>query len=257
MKRAAFSHIPIGQIREGRNVRKDLYGIEDLADSLRRHGMLQAITVVPTADGGEVECLFGHRRLAAAHIAKLAEVPCFLRGRGNEQQRLLTQCAENFDREDMTPLDEALAFRDLVASGLSQLQISSLIHRSDFYVSTRMSLLKYPECVQAAVHERRISVSTALLIPLDLLGDPRRVDTLAKVLSICVLGKVTPVKDWITVQLRAEQREIPHHTRRRRYLEVDLDHYELAAGAAAILGLPLYDWTADVVEAAARVQAKR
>src|SRR6185369_1962346 len=145
-------------------------------------GMLQPITVVPCEGRDDaVEVLFGHRRFAAAKLADFDVVPCFMRGRGDERGRLLTQLAENFDREDMTPLDEAHAFADLVATGMSQLQIAAMVHRSDFYVSTRMSVLKYPPCVQQAVHKGYIGVSSALTIPRELLRDPRNVESLAKI----------------------------------------------------------------------------
>lgn len=250
-ERAAFSHIELAKIQPGRNVRLDLHGIADLADSLKRYGMLQPITVVPTEDGDGVEVLFGHRRFEAAKVARLSVVPCFLKGRGEERSRLLTQIAENFDREEMTPLDEALAFRDLVGTGMSQLQIAVMVHRSDFYVSTRLTLLKYPECVRQAVHERRISLTVALQIPLDLLASPFAVESLSKVLVMCELRKSTPVKDWITARLRAQNRTVKHDQRRRRRLEVDLEHYDMAIGAARRRGMAIQEWTEEAVEAAA------
>lgn len=250
MQRAAFSHIEIDKIRPGRNVRVALQDIESLADSLRRHGMLQPITVVPREEGDQVEVLFGHRRLAAAHMAGFTEVPCFMRGRGNEQARLCTQLAENFDRDEMTPLEEALAFRDLAHTGLTQIQIGMMVHRSDFYVSTRMSVLRYPECVQRAVHERRVSVATALSIPLDLLAKPQRVNSLAKTLLLCELGKATPIKEWIGAQLTAVNRTPTKEQRRRRYLEVSLETYQLAFDAARAARSPLFDWTAQLIAGA-------
>lgn len=250
--RAAFTHIAIDKIEPGRNVRLDLTGIAALADSLRRHGMLQPITVVP-CEGREdaVEVLFGHRRFAAAQLADFDVVPCFMRGRGDERARLLTQIAENFDREDMTPLDEAHAFAELVETGMSQLQIAASVHRSDFYVSTRLTVLKYPDCVQQAVHKGHIGVTAALTIPRELMHDPKNVETLGRILPLCTIGKVTPLRDWIAAKLRAEHREIPHQVRRRRYLEVDLDHYDLAAKAAARAGLTLVEWAHQTIEGAA------
>lgn len=249
-QRAAFKHILIGQIRPGRNVRVDLNGIEDLADSLRLHGMLQPITVVPTEEGDEVEVLFGHRRLAAAKLAKFGQVPCFMRVRGDERTRLLTQLAENFDRAQMTPLDEALAFRDLKATGMNQLAIASMVHRSDFYVSVRFTLLKYPECVQRAVHEERISLGTALLIPLEFLVEEKAVESLAKVLQASAFGNATPVKTWVEQRYKRVGRTPQIHQRRRRYIEVSLECYARADQAARKERLTVAEWAQQLIESA-------
>lgn len=180
-QRARLVHVPIDDLDPGRNVRVDLTGIDDLARSIARHGVLQPITIVPSADGTRAEVLFGHRRLAAARLAGLTEIPAFVRERGSERTRLLTQLAENFDRAALTYLDEAYAYRDLRRLGMTQTQIAEAVGRTPTMVSKILALLDYPDVVRQAVHRRTIGLHDALVIPVDL---ARRTDgrTLASVL---------------------------------------------------------------------------
>lgn len=192
VERTVFSNIELAKIRPGRNVRGKLRGIEGLAQSLREHGMLQPISVVPTDEGDQVEVLFGHRRFAAAKLAPLAVVPCFMRPRADEQTRLLAQAAENFDREEMTSLDEARLFSDLADLGMTQTQIAERTRRSQTHVSRYLRLLRYPVEVQEAVGNHQLGIFDALSIPIGLLARPEAMKTLPG-----ALGSVGKLRAWI------------------------------------------------------------
>lgn len=161
--------IPIDRIREGDNVRIEATDVASLAASIRQLGILQPITVIPSEDGEEaVDCLFGHRRLAAARVAGLATVPCIVRGRAEPATRVLAQLAENMERLAMTPVEVARSYQQLAQTGMSQAAIAAAVGTSQSEVSRLVGVLDYPVEVQQAVHERRIAVNDALAIPLNL-----------------------------------------------------------------------------------------
>jgi ParB/RepB/Spo0J family partition protein len=247
VKRAQLTHLDPKKIRPGRNVRVSMDGIEDLAASLLEHGMLQAITVVPTEDGDDVEVLFGHRRHTAALLIDMAEIPCFLRQRATEQNRLLAQAAENFDRQEMSPLDEARLFRDLVDSGLTQIQVATRTRRSQAHVSRTLLLLRYPEVVQMAVNSRRIGLWDALAIPLSLLKDDKAMAQLPS-----SLGSGAAVRGWIGRHVGTgpgvRRDAVPYWS-----LKVREDLRDKAKRAAKARDVPLVDW----VEQAIADQARR
>src|SRR5579884_2110463 len=94
------------------NPRKRFGGIEDLAQSIREHGILQPMVARQrgTNGGSYYELIFGERRLRAAKLAGLARVPLLIRDM-NDKQTLEAQVIENLQREDVDPLDEADGYR--------------------------------------------------------------------------------------------------------------------------------------------------
>lgn len=182
MTRARLADLPIDDIRTGTNVRRDLGDLDRLAASIRRHGILQPLVCIPSVDGSHVEILMGQRRLAAARLAGLRTVPCVLRPRPADRDRILQQLAENHERADMSPVDEACAFADLLAHGMSRLQIARTIHRDPGYVRRRLELLDLPDVLRLAVDVGWIRVDTALsIIPRHLLTDRQVVAELARI----------------------------------------------------------------------------
>jgi ParB/RepB/Spo0J family partition protein len=165
---AKFMLLPVEDVDPGQNVRVDDEGLNALVESIKKHGILQPITVVPSEDGKRAECLFGHRRLAAAKAAGESEIPCLARPRGSEIARVLTQVAENRDRKNMTILEEALSYDQLRKAGLTQKAIADSVGTDQSSVSKRLLLLGYPDVVQRAVHWRTLGLTDALGIPLEL-----------------------------------------------------------------------------------------
>lgn len=240
-ERLTFSNIEIGKIRPGRNVRGKLTDIDGLAQSLREHGMLQPITVVPTAKGDEVEVMFGHRRFAAAKVAPLATVPCFMRPRGDEQDRLLAQAAENFDRVEMTSLDEARLFSDLADTGMSQIQIAERTRRSQAHVSRYMRLLRYPLEVQEAVGNHRLGIFDALSIPMGLLDKPKAMKALPDALL-----SVGRLRQWIAANVEPNTKVI--YSMPYANVKIPLSLSDRVKAVAKAKGVRPYDWVAEAVK---------
>lgn len=123
-------------------------GLDELANSIREHGILQPLTVRRAAGGG-FELISGERRLRAARLAGLREVPCLLAGVDEEASSLLA-LVENLQRRDLNFLEEAQALARLIRLyGLSQEQAAQKIGKSQSAVANKLRLLRLsPEVLQ-------------------------------------------------------------------------------------------------------------
>ena len=121
-----------------------------LSDSIRRYGILQPLTVRRTDEGYEL--IAGERRLRAAKLAGLREVPCLL-ARSSEEESALLALVENLQRRDLHYLEEAAAIARLISSyGLSQEQAAEKLGRSQSAVANKLRLLRLEEPVTEALH---------------------------------------------------------------------------------------------------------
>lgn len=128
--------------------------LKELSESVRMYGILQPLTVtrkeVSREDGTfytEYELIAGERRLRAAKLAELKQVPVIIReGEQTEQEKLELAIIENLQREDLNAVDRALAFKQLSESfGLSHSKVAKKVGRSREYVSNSIRLLLLPD----------------------------------------------------------------------------------------------------------------
>ncbi len=159
------------------NPRSSLGDLEELAASIRELGVLQPVMVRPTGD--RYALVYGHRRLAAATLAGDTTIPVlFAAGADDEALDQAQRLVENLHREDLSALDEARAYQQLLSLGgaakTSQRQLAKRVSRSQAYVSKRLALLRLPDDVQAAIEEGSISVSDATSLT-KLVDDPERI----------------------------------------------------------------------------------
>jgi ParB family chromosome partitioning protein len=147
-----------------REFRED--SLKELAESIRMYGILQPLTVVRSEvaldDGAfrtQYELVAGERRLRAAKLAGLAQVPVIIRsGEETELMKLELAIIENLQREDLNPIDRALAFRQLADQfKLSHSQIAKKVGRSRVYVSNTLRLLNLPDTILSAVSNGEIA----------------------------------------------------------------------------------------------------
>src|SRR3989344_221214 len=140
--------------------------LQELADSVRQYGILQPLTVtrkeVPKEDGGlavEYELVAGERRLRAARIAGLAQVPVLIRStEDSDRTKLELAIIENLQREDLNPMDRARAFDRLINEfNFKHSEVAKKIGMSRVYVSNTMRLLMMPEEIQKAVEIGQLS----------------------------------------------------------------------------------------------------
>ncbi|MGN1413570.1 MAG: ParB/RepB/Spo0J family partition protein [Anaerovoracaceae bacterium] len=129
--------------------------IEELADSIREHGIIQPIVVRKKQKGYEI--VAGERRWRAAMKAGLSEVPCLLRELSDEQNMLIA-IIENMQREDLNPIEEAEGLHQMISSfGLTQEQVSKSVGKSRPYITNSLRLLKLPEYIRVKVSEGELT----------------------------------------------------------------------------------------------------
>jgi ParB family chromosome partitioning protein len=149
-------------------------GLEQLADSIRHHGILQPIVVRPSGDGYQL--IAGERRWRAAQIAGLQRIPAVVREL-DDPGMVQVALIENLQREDLNPIEEASAYRRLMDEfNMTQEQLSSAIGRSRPAIANAVRLLNLPEAIQRAVEERKLSEGHArCLLAISNQGDQLKV----------------------------------------------------------------------------------
>ena len=138
--------------------------LQELAESIKIHGLIQPITVRKT-ENGRYELIAGERRLRASKMAELKEIPAYIRT-ANDMQMLEMGLIENIQRRDLNPIEIALSFqRLLVECNISQDDLSKVVFKDPSVISNHLRLLKLCPEVQAAVSQRQISMGHAKMLP--------------------------------------------------------------------------------------------
>ena len=125
------------------NPRKDLGDLTELADSIKRSGILQNLTVIPATGfyHGDYTVIIGHRRCAAAKLAGLTEVPCVVCEMDYKEQ-IATMLLENMQRNDLTVYEQAQGLQMMLDLGESIEDVSEKTGFSESTVRRRVRLLK-------------------------------------------------------------------------------------------------------------------
>lgn len=185
---AADRKIPIEFIsRNPRNPRRtfDEAELQDLATSIRQHGIVQPVVVRPMP-GDRYEIIAGERRWRAAQLAGFSEIPVILRD-VDDRTALEIAIVENVQRSDLNPLEEALGYDQLMEEhGYTQNDLGDIVGKSRSHVANSLRLLKLPEPVREMLSAGALSAGHArALIPT---SDPT---TLAR----AVIAKGLSVRD--------------------------------------------------------------
>jgi len=161
--------------------------LKSLAESIRQYGLLQPLTVtrkdVERPDGGlesEYELIAGERRLRAAKLIGLKELPVVIREGESDLTKLELAIIENLQREDLNAIDRAKAIKQLIDEfGISQSEAAAKIGKSREYVSNSLRLLTLPEDMQNAIIGKEITEGHARAL-LALNDRPQERETLFK-----------------------------------------------------------------------------
>lgn len=159
-----------------KNPRKELGDLTEMAESVKANGIMQNLTVVEVGDlpsdrivelgitaedidQGRYMVVIGHRRLAAANLAGLSEVPCVISDMSYEDQ-LATMVTENLQRTDLTPVEQAQGLRQLsMELGLGAAQIAEKTGISESTVRRRLKVAAIaPEQLEKAAKGKQISI---------------------------------------------------------------------------------------------------
>jgi ParB family chromosome partitioning protein len=142
--------VPIEHVsRNPKNPRRsfDEGELQDLASSIRQHGIVQPVVVRPRGTN-QYEIIAGERRWRAAQLAGLVEIPVIVRD-VDDRTALEIAIVENVQRSDLNPLEEALGYDQLIAEhGYTQNDLGEIIGKSRSHVANSLRLLKLPEPVR-------------------------------------------------------------------------------------------------------------
>jgi ParB family chromosome partitioning protein len=131
-----------------------------LRDSIKQHGVIQAIAVQRSAKGYEL--ISGERRLKAAKMAGLDKIPVVVHSDVNEQQSLEWAMVENLQREDLDPIERAKGFALMMSRlGLTQDDVATRVGLKRSTVTNHLRLLELPEEIQEALIQNLVSMGHA------------------------------------------------------------------------------------------------
>jgi ParB family chromosome partitioning protein len=135
--------------------------LDELASSIREKGVIQPLLVRPRGEGGEYEIVAGERRWRAAQRAGVRELPVMIRNLADGEV-LELGIIENVQRVDLNPIEEALAYRQLMERfGRTQDAVAEAVGKSRPHVSNALRLLNLPEAVQGYVLQGQMTAGHA------------------------------------------------------------------------------------------------
>jgi len=141
-------------------IRFDMAALESLRDSVKQHGVIQAIAVRKSVNGYEL--ISGERRLKAAKMAGLVKIPVVIHSDVSDQSSLEWAMVENLQREDLDPIERAKGFELMIARlSLSQEDVAHRVGLKRSTVANHLRLLELPEEVQEALIQGLVSMGHA------------------------------------------------------------------------------------------------
>jgi ParB family chromosome partitioning protein len=172
--RAAPRTVPIDEVRPNPEQPREVFDdrkLAELASSIRRHGLLSPL--VTRRHDGRYVLLAGERRLRAAALAGLTEVPVVVRDADDPGLQLELALVENLQRADLDPIESARGFQRLTdVYGYTQEQVADAVGKDRATVANAIRLLKLPPAALAALREGRITAGHARAL-LPLADDPQ------------------------------------------------------------------------------------
>lgn len=158
-KNNGIQKIPVGDIVPNPHQPRhdfDKEALDELADSIKAHGILQPLVVTSMGDD-KYELVAGERRLQASKLIGLESVPAIVRSAG-EQQKLELALVENVQRHNLNAIEEAEAFVRLIEEfGLTQEQVAQKVSKSREYIANTVRLLALSDSVKEAIRQNKIT----------------------------------------------------------------------------------------------------
>ena len=176
--------LPLADLHANPNQPRKLFDgvkLAELAESIQQYGVMQPLIVVLDPEGG-YRIVAGERRFRAAQLTALHDVPCIVR-KLEEKQLAELSLLENIQREDLSPLEEAAAYRDLMEShGYTQEILSERLGKSRSHLANTLRLLNLAPQERKLLEEGKISAGHARAVLS--LSDPRkRADLISAILK--------------------------------------------------------------------------
>lgn len=149
--------------------------IQELSETIKLHGLIQPIVVIKKANSFEL--VSGERRLRACKIAGLKKIPAIIKNY-SEEQRVEIAIIENIQREDLNPIEEALAYQTLIEKlSLKITEVASRVGKNRTTISNLLRLLQLPPAIKEFIKQGKLSEGHAR--PLLSLADKNKMEKLA------------------------------------------------------------------------------
>ena len=219
--------LPIKKIKPNKNQPRknfDSSELAELSDSIKLNGILQPLLV--REKNNYYEIVAGERRYQAAKLAKLEEIPVVIKAISDEEVFKLA-LIENLQRSDLTPIEEARGYKQLIKQdNLTQDELSKILSKSRSAIANTLRLLDLPEEVQNLMAEGRISAGHARAI-LTVSGKEGRIKLAQKVieenLSVRQTENLAPLFSVTTTERPKRQPTPQSYKRAARQLRMALD----------------------------------
>ena len=170
--------IPLDEIRSNPyqpRVIFDSEALEELANSIKEHGVIQPIIVKKGIKGFEL--VAGERRTRAARLAGLKNIPAIIK-EFNDVEMMEIGLIENIERENLNPIEEAKAYENILKiNNITQEELAHKFSRSRSYITNMLGLLTLPDMVIKLVESKELSMGHAR--SLSKLEDPKKIEELA------------------------------------------------------------------------------
>jgi len=152
--------------------------LDELADSIRRHGILQPLSV--RRSGNVYELIAGERRLRAAQIAGVTDIPCIIMSMDDKESGMAAM-VENLQRQDLDFIEEAMGIARLLRDwDMSQEQAARLLGKSQSAVANKLRILKHSDTVLEAIREGGLTERHARAL-LKLPGDEEKLPAVREI----------------------------------------------------------------------------
>ncbi|NMA06945.1 MAG: ParB/RepB/Spo0J family partition protein [Ruminococcaceae bacterium] len=219
---SAVQSIPISEIQPDIDQPREDFDVESLnqlAESIREHGILQPILVRPLPAGG-YKIIAGERRFRAAHMANLTSVPALVKNMG-DIEAMETALIENLQREDLNPVEEAIGYSRLIEiSQITQEEAAQRVGKPRSSISNSLRLLSLPDHTLNLLKQGKISSGHAKAL---LSKAPDQINRLADIVvkeglsvrqteklkseEIAVKAKNAKTKDPVAIEVELSLRE--------------------------------------------------
>jgi ParB family chromosome partitioning protein len=163
--------VSVDDVESKEQIRKKFKNLEELAASMKAEGQQSPIIVYPKNDSGRYVIQKGERRWRALKLAGMESIDLIVNDKElSELDETAGELIENIQREDLAPMEIAHALKKFVDEGWKQKKIAERLGKNAIFVSTHLSLLKLPECVQE-LYNKDVCGDTETLNNLRLLFD--------------------------------------------------------------------------------------
>ena len=159
MKEPMYKFIDIDSIEANENQPRTHFEdekIQELSVSIQKNGLLQPIVVRPIGNN-KFQIVVGERRYRACRLAQMSEIPCMVQEL-DENQTATAALVENIQRENLSPIEEALAYQQLLdMEDLTQEELAVRVGKKQSTIANKLRLLKLPLTVQEAIRRKDIT----------------------------------------------------------------------------------------------------